>query len=177
MKQEVVTSEIGLAELSDLEKEICVESPETIDITKGKPFWQKLSDWYFQPKFFEKRGKLYEALGIKWFQKYCPTGGSYWTKRGLPSMIEGRKTENLEDFIGLTKMLECVHCGFLPLYVASTTILLTENYYVGAGIGAVLNLGVNIYPIMSQRYNRNKATQLLERLEERKTKKMPAHYK
>lgn len=110
MKQEVVTSGI---ETSDLERELYAESPEGTDVTKGKSFWQKLSDLYFQPKSFERSGKLYEALGVKWFRKYCPNGGSFWTKRGQPSMVKGGTKENLESFMGLTKYLEAIHAfGF-----------------------------------------------------------------
>ena len=175
MEQEVVTSGI---ETSDLERELYAESPERTDVTKDKSFWQKLSDLYFQPKSFERSGKLYESLGVKWFRKYCPNGGSFWTKRGQSSMVKGRTKENLESFIWLTKILEGVHSfGFLPFYTTMTAIDLADKDYVGAGIWTVLNLGLNLYPIMSQRYNRNKATQMLESLEERETKEMPAPYK
>lgn len=177
MEQKVATSVIEVEGLSNLERNLHHEFSKSIDAKKTKSLWKKLSDSYFQLESFEKSGKLYEALGIKWFRKYCSNGGSYWTRRRESSMIKGRKKENLENFVRLTKRLEGIHvCGILP-FLTMSTISLADKDYTGAGIMTILNLAINIYPIMSQRYNRNKTKQMLGRLEERGARKMPAHYK
>ena len=168
------TSNVDISDIdiSPLEREIYQESPKSINIEKTKSFWKKLDDLYFQPKFFEKSGKLYEALGIKLFRKYFPNGGSWWTKRGQPSMVEGRKKEDLEKFILLTKILEGMHAfGFLPCYASLTAKALEYEDYAGVGVG-ILIMGVNLYPIMSQRYNRNKANKMLEILKQREARKI-----
>src|SRR3989338_6716657 len=164
------TSNVDISDIdiSPLEREIYQESPKSINIEKTKSFCQEIVNglnWlqgqYFRPKSFEKSGKLYEALGIKLFRKYFPNGGSWWTKRGQPSMVEGRKKENLEKFILLTKILEGMHAfGFLPCYASLTAKALEYEDYAGVGVG-ILIMGVNLYPIMSQRYNRNKANKML----------------
>ncbi|GEM_PF-1766738 len=176
---ELQTSTVGSEALSGLERELYRESHGSTDVKETDSFWQRLSDLYFQPKFFEKSGKLYEALGVNWFRKYFPNGGSYWTQRGQSSMVKGRKKEDLESFVRLTKRLEGIHTfGALPFFtIIAAAISLADKAYVVAGVGVVFNLVTNLYPIMSQRYNRNKANKMLERLEEREAGKVLVLYR
>ena len=105
----------------------------------------KIADMYFKPKSFEKNGKLYEVLGIKWFRKYCPNAGSKFSLTG--SLVSGRKKKDLELFNLETKRLEGVHAfGLLPLYTALTAMDLADKDYVSAGIYTALNLLINVYP-------------------------------
>ena len=145
----------------NLEKELMKE----ITTSQPKSYCQEFLDSYFQQKDFEKNGKLYEALGVKLFSKYWINGGSYWTQRGQPSMITGRKKENLEHFIAETKRLEGVHLVFLPIYFTPAVVALAYENYTSVAISIILNMAFNVYPIMNQRYNRNRAIKLKERLE------------
>lgn len=126
--------------------------------------WHALWDSYFKPKTFEKSGKLYEALGVPWFSKYWINGGSYWTRRGQSPMVAGRKKKDLENYIQLTQSLEGIHLALLPVYSALTAVTMAVGWYTGTAITIGANVAVNLYPIMSQRYNRNRAIKLLERL-------------
>lgn len=54
---------------------------------------------------------------------------------------------------------------------------LVNKDYIGAAIWSAVNIICNLYPIMSQRYNRNKATQILEGLENREAKERFIPYK
>ena len=165
-----LTTEAG--ELSNLERELYQEFPKEAKIKE-----KGLSDLYFKPAFFEKTGRLYEALGVKHFRKYFPNGGSYWIRKGQPCWIKGRKKDDLERFIKKTETIEAIHVlAGLPI-TAMSAMLLADKDYVAAGIFTLLNLAVNVYPIMSQRYNRNIANKILERLEERETKKAITAYR
>lgn len=79
-------------------------------------------------------------------------------------MVKGRKREDLESYISLTHWFEKIHLAFLPVYSALTAVTLTHEWYTGAAISMGANIAVNLYPIMSQRYNRNRAMKLLERM-------------
>jgi len=156
---------------SQLEKELnqksgqAKDSSRTVDTVKSKSLWQELSDLYFTPKSFERSGRLYEALGIKFFRKYCPNAGSYWTRKFKGSLIYGRTRGNLEDFVNRTKILESIHFfGALPIYGIIAYELTYFDNYIGAGAILLLNFGANIWPIMAQRYNRNKVNQILARM-------------
>ncbi|MBI5347693.1 MAG: hypothetical protein HZB66_03720 [Candidatus Aenigmarchaeota archaeon] len=174
MSEESATSTVKARELTNLESELYSEV--TANQSK-RTFWQKLNDLYFEPKTFEKSGKLYEALGAKWFGKYCPNGGSYWTQKGQSSMIHGRKKGDLESFIVLTKILEGIHAfGGAPFCTTMAAIYLADKDYASAAIWGVIDIALNFYPVMSQRYNRNKTIQILDRLEEREARKTPATY-
>ena len=145
----------------NLEKELMKE----ITTSQPKSYCQEFLDSYFQPKDFEKNGKLYEALGVKLFSKYWINGGSYWTQRSQYSVVRGRTKEDLEHFIATTKLLEEKHLVILPIYFTLIAIPLAHEDYACAAINVMLNVAVNVYPIMSQRYNRNRAIKLKERLE------------
>lgn len=119
---------------------------------------------YFAPKPWEKNGKLYELLGVKLFSKYFPNAGSYWIRKGRePKRVKSGRSEDLERFIGHTKSVESAH-GVIALPLAVFTIY---SAFIGAPYSAAvfgaLNFVANFYPIISQRYNRNRAIQLRER--------------
>ena len=151
-------------EYSPLEKEA---SSASID---DRSKFRKVTDFYFKPKSFEKTGKLYETLGIKWFRKYCPNGGSKFSL--TESFVSGRKKEDLELFVSETKILEGMHTfGGIPLFTAFTIMNLVNEDYMVAGIQTVLNLLVNACPIMSNRRNRNKVEKMIDTLEKREARK------
>jgi|SRR3989344_2411829 len=146
--------------LSNLEEKL-TEKEKLTQPKTSESFW----DSYFQSKDFEKSGKLYEALGVKLFSKYWLNGGSYWTQRGQSPMVRGRKKKDLGDYIVTTKALERPHLIFLPVYFTVTAMCLAYETYNMAAFSVMANIAINFYPIMSLRYNRNRAVNLIERLE------------
>ena len=159
---------MALKELFNLEEKIHKETSSLENVKEDKPFLQKLDEFYFKPKSFEKNGILYDALGIKIFRKYCPNGGSWWTKRKGYSFIDGKSRESIQSFILLTKLYESIHSFVLfPLYVNRAIYHLINREYAPAAVYASFNILINIYPIISCRYNRNKAGQILERIDKK----------
>ncbi len=129
---------------------------------ESKKLFNKLTDWYFEPKGFEKSGKLYENLGVKTFKKYCPNGGTKFSltgKWGKEIMQDG-----LKYYINKTKVFETAHLVLgESLYAGSMILSLNQkNYGILAGL-TIANLLINIYPIITQRYNRNKAQKILDK--------------
>lgn len=145
-----------MAYLSKLEKELVSPRPDT------RSNWQKVQDFYFTPKDFESSGELYEALGIRYFKKYLPTGdmrgGTFGYKRFRDLSIE-----QLVRYEKWTRLYETVHLtGFSVMTTYTVLDLANKNYWVAA-ITATLNIMVNIYPLMLQRYNRSRVNNILEK--------------
>ena len=153
------------ADVSELEREVSLNSEDK------RSTFEKLTDFYFKPKSFEKNGKLYEALGVNWFRKYCPNGGSWFSKKTGYSFVSGRKKSDLKSFTNLTKALEGVHAfAFFPLYTYQMIDNLSQENYGAAAWNLATNILINLYPIMSNRYNRNKANKMIDILEKRENK-------
>lgn len=113
---------------------------------------------YFRPKTFEQSGKLYEHLGVKLFKDYCPNGGA---KFG--SMITNKSRQGLEGFVFGTKVLESIHVIALFPF---TYFMLSELFggdKESSAFLALINIFGNVYPIISQRYNRNRAERILRK--------------
>ncbi len=127
---------------------------------------ESIVDWYFEPKWFERSGRFYETLGVKLFSRYCVNGGSYWS-RSDPALrvVAGRK--DLSSYLQHTGKMEATHllismscASVVALGIAFDNLLVAEV----AGFNTLL---CNCHPIMSQRYNRNRAVKLAERLANR----------
>jgi hypothetical protein len=120
---------------------------------------QKLSHGYFTPRAFEARngGALYEYLGVRIFKKYVPTSGDLITRiRGKKRL----KVEKLGRRAALQKHRKQT-CVWEWRHLVSALLLQSWAIFGGLTIGAeqfwvstLINVLVNFYPIMLQRYNR-----------------------
>ncbi|MBU0667116.1 MAG: hypothetical protein ABIC91_03340 [Nanoarchaeota archaeon] len=176
MAQELALSITNFKSQFNLEEELYQEKTDSVYSGETKSFWQKigeglndLQESYFEPKLFEKSGKLYEILGIKLFGKYCPNYGTKFSSKD--SLIEGRKKEDLQSFVNSTKLLEGIHTFVLaPIHTTLTMMSLADKDYSSAIVWGITNVIINLYPIMAQRYNRNRANRLLDMLDQREVR-------
>jgi len=122
-------------------------------------------DWYWKPRGPES-DELYESLGTRFFSDYCPNMGAKFSI--TRPLVRGKGIEGCKDRIVQSKILEGVHWGGFGYFAYSALNNLANENYVGAAVDSVLNLLVNVYPIMSQRYNRHRAQRLVDRDNERK---------
>jgi len=163
METEINQSTDAVIELSKLEREL--NSTELDE----RNIWQKGAYWYFKPRSFERKGTIYELLGVKKFKKAYV---DFINKRFNMRILSGRNEKSLRDCIGSTKRYEGIHvignAVMTPMIIAP---LLSGDYKFVAVAGAINTL-VNIYPIMLQRYNRSRLYNTLEKVEGKKT---PAH--
>ncbi|MBI4448178.1 hypothetical protein HY643_04300 [Candidatus Woesearchaeota archaeon] len=158
---------------SSLETKLAEDQAQVND----KGLFQKITEWYFEPKSFEKSGKLYEYLGIKYFKKLVMgTTGKLRKMLGdgkEPSNYfigEKRNSESLKQFEKGSRLNERIHgpltLFFLPLLAYS----LGEDHY-GTAIFNGLNILLNGYLTMLQRYNRARVYNVLERRNKKKLDK------
>ena len=132
----------------------------------------KIADMYFRPKFFEKSGRIYKWMGIKYFQKaVMGTVGKSMRKSGggwtADNYFIGKKrdTDSLKYFESKTRFNETVHA---PVALYGTILCainlpdaMAKNDYSGFIIGGAL-LFLNGYITMLQRYNRARVYEAIE---------------
>ena len=107
---------------------------------------------YYTEKSWEHRGKIYESFGINFFRKILVWIG--WEKLNKKANPIEKNTEALMHLHYKTKQSEFGHIIIL-------IIVLGSNIYVAFKFGVVqslwlliLNVLLNFYPILLQRYNR-----------------------
>jgi hypothetical protein len=112
----------------------------------------KLTSSYYNEKGWERRGKIYERFGVNFFRKLLVWTG--WEKLNKKANPVGKNTEALANLHYQTKKNELGHLIIL-------FIVLGFNAFVAFKFGVikslwlfVLNLLLNLYPVLLQRYNR-----------------------
>jgi len=161
---------VGIEDVvKDLERRGELEQP---------PHWfgrfakQAIGLW-FDPKSFESE-KTYERLGIKAFKKYLPTGDDalklLWKSSKENPFIRGSSETDLRQYEKFTRIYEGMHTAFLPMAAANIGMSLANGDLERATFVAGINILVNVYPIMLQRYNRLRLYKVISKAQERKQK-------
>ncbi|WP_460834760.1 glycosyl-4,4'-diaponeurosporenoate acyltransferase CrtO family protein [Lysobacter humi (ex Lee et al. 2017)] len=120
--------------------------------------------WYFPPRPFES-GRLYPLLGVRLFKKYLPTSGDLVSRRRRIKHIKvlesGGRQAALDRFQHQSQKWEFGHLVSAVLLQAWAVVggLFVSPVQFWACTG--INLVVNIYPVMLQRYNRVRMASLL----------------
>jgi hypothetical protein len=112
----------------------------------------QLASSYYNEKGWERRGKIYEPLGINFFRKLLVVIG--WEKLNKKSAPIEKNIKALTNLRYQTKKSELGHVIIL-------IIVLGFNVFVAFKFGLlksmwllILNVIFNLYPIFLQRYNR-----------------------
>lgn len=130
-----------------------------------------VTEAYFKPFSWEKSGRVYRALGVEAFRHILRR-----TKEGsLPEEtvvknvrhLSSETLPNLKKLEHWTRGREISHLIVLPVFIGSTALFVAENRPVEALINCALNIGINVYPIMLQRYNRLRIQRLINYIEKR----------
>jgi len=129
--------------------------------------WMLYNLFPYSPFFFEKNGKIYQALGIHRWREKVPD-----MSKILPAMMPSKKLPKratagqLERMVQETCVAELVHNLLCVLGFGSVFL------WKGAGgwMIALFYMAGNIPFSMIQRYNRPKLVQVMERLKTREEK-------
>lgn len=111
---------------------------------------------YFDLWDFERDGRFYERLGIRWFKRFAAQG-DYWNQRRRISDPRFRIIKNRDSAIeweARTRFNEVVHlCGLIIGLTIMVWLYFRDEYAWLVAMVLVVIVG-DIYPIMLQRYNR-----------------------
>jgi hypothetical protein len=120
---------------------------------------------YFDEHSFELRGRLYEYLGVRHF-KYVASAGDYinrWRRRTDPSFRNVRTYGEAVAWEARTRFNEAAHLACLVFSAVMMLWLCSRGRYTWLPLIVVLNVLLNVYPIMLQRYTRARIRQLQAR--------------
>lgn len=121
--------------------------------------------WFHWERFpyrawaWEREGKAYEALGIRWWKDRLPDKSKH-TKRTFTKQMQGHQgRDSLLRFVQETCVAECVHWILIFLSLPLYTFVPTPLGLVVTVIYALSNLPF----ILIQRYNRPRLIRILQR--------------
>jgi hypothetical protein len=123
-------------------------------------------DAYFKPKKFElyRNKTIYEFVGIKVYKKYLPTTGDIVRKwRNIVQIRPDRskRISELYRYERQTRTYEIRHIIGTIVFVALVFVVDKKLNLFDMAFLTVLNLYVNIYPIILQRHNRIRIIKVL----------------
>lgn len=127
-----------------------------------------LSKVYFTPRWWERSGRVYTYLGIRFFKKWLPTNGDRVMRARGSKTIQHSGLEAIISYERITRQMELIHLiSFLITLLPTALIVLSPSsgivWILLVGIVVMGNIIVNLYPIMLQRYNRARVYKILER--------------
>jgi len=107
---------------------------------------------YYDEKKWERKGKIYEFLGINFFRKLLVWIG--WEKLNKKSNPIEKNTKSLIHLQYRTKQSELGHI-IIMVIVLGFSVFVTFKFGIRESLWLLtLNILLNLYPIFLQRYNR-----------------------
>lgn len=122
---------------------------------------------YFAPTRLEaaKDGRLFRLLGVTAFGRFIPTGGVFVRRvtgaRMSPYTLSASTLSAAKDFYYRTCVFEILHLPFFLALLAISIDRLISGRFEHAVQDMVINLCVNVYPILHHRNTRRRILHLL----------------
>lgn len=114
---------------------------------------------------FERDGRFYERLGVRWFKRFA-TDGDYWNKlrrNSDPGFRNVRGFDSAIEWEARTRQSELVHFCSLAVSLAVMGWLYSRDEYALLVAVFLAVLFWDIYPVMLQRYNRARILRIKSR--------------
>lgn len=120
---------------------------------------KQLAQRYYAPGHVEI--SFYEKIGVRQFGRYVPTGGSRFSI--VPSFFgrQSDRSSDLQPFVRLTLGIEAGHTLLAAAFLVLTGAILRAGFPFTAFVSLLINMSLNAYPIVLQRYNRWRALRAL----------------
>lgn len=126
---------------------------------------QSLPDSYYRTKRFESSGRLYEALGIRWFKRFTPNGDciNRINRRFDPEYSVLGSHESIVEFEARTRTAERCHLISLIFVMPSVFYALALGWNQFVLWLLLPAIPLHLYPVMLQRYTRARIERVLQR--------------
>jgi hypothetical protein len=131
---------------------------------------QELNSPYFATRKWEKKGKVYEWVGINLFRQFLVLIG--WEKLNKKSNPIEKSATALAHNLLRTKKSELGHLIIFLLVLGVSIAVIIHSGFRSAIWLIFFNIVFNLYPVLLQRYNRpriERALKLIERNREKRT--------
>ena len=152
----------GIEDFSQLEKEVHLIANKSV------------TDLYFAPKKFERSGRLYETLGVRYFKRAL-CGLAERVIKNIKSKPTNyfigpeRTITALKSFERQTRFNEVVHLFSTGCLSFAAIGSASGGQYSLAAMWGAFDLVLGIYPVLVQRYNRARIYNTIDqKLESRK---------
>ncbi len=118
-----------------------------------------LTSAYFNENAWERRGKIYDSLGINFYRKLLVWIG--WEKMNKKTKPVEKNINTLINLHYRTKQDELNHI-IIMLVVLGFNIFVAFRFGIAKSLPLlILNILLNIYPIFLQRYNRPRIERII----------------
>ena len=107
---------------------------------------------FFRPQSWEQKGQVYRWLGVRKVRPFV-AGGSFWQKAGLACRTYWIK-DNATGYIKRSIPLEVAHLASFVFLFAVSVFLIMKGDIIGSILIFLLNILLNLYPVLVIRYNR-----------------------
>jgi hypothetical protein len=113
---------------------------------------------YFNLFSFELSGRLYEALGVHQFKRVASAGDFFnrQRRRSDPGFRNVMNYSSAIEWEKQTRFNEIAHLCNLTFSLVMVIWLCSQGRYTWISEIVILNLVLNVYPMMLQRYNRGR---------------------
>ncbi len=127
-----------------------------------------LKSSYFNTHPFEEEGKIYKYLGVDSFRKFLVLSG--WEKSRKKETPIRKSLILLEYYEYRTRCSEFGH-GIIAIIIAFITVyVFMISSFMETIWLIILNIFLNIYPMVLQRYNRPRVRRLIRKLKLKQAK-------
>jgi hypothetical protein len=140
---------------------------------RWSPRTRAVAALYFRPTRIEqyRSGLIYRVLGIRFIALVIPTGGMLWRRLfrwdGWSFGLGASSLRRARDYRYNTCVFEMLHTGAFLLMLPDGIASIQSVYWDGILKFLIAGILFNIYPLMLQRYNRLRITNLIARRERR----------
>lgn len=124
-----------------------------------------LSSPYFDVKEWERKGEIYEILGVNFYRKILVWIG--WEKLNKKAKPVGKGKDVLIDLHYQSKQDELAHLIIFIIVLAFNIYVAIEYGFLASTWLLSLNILLNLYPIFLQRFNRPRIERILSFIEKR----------
>ena len=131
----------------------------TLFLYLGETFNLQLTSRYFSIKAWEQEGKIYHYFGIHIFRKLLVYTG--WEKLNKAVNPVNKNLKSLEHLELGTRKSEFFHLMIFIIVMGFTIYVGINDGFVQSLWLLVLNLLLNFYPVILQRYNRPRYQKLI----------------
>ena len=124
-------------------------------------FRWKYNSPYFQTQSFEKNGDVYRLWGVNFYRKLLVWSG--WEKYSRKDIKIRNQKSALEFAEYKSRSSEAGHTVLFYI-IGLITILIADSFREAVWL-IILNVVINVYPVLVQRYNRPRFKRALKRIE------------